>query len=472
MNLTTNKSPKWFNFFYDSDNQCLNKTALKQQTIYKNNLLIARKINNSSYKWQFTKFINMDHFITFFNRCTKHQKLFYIIFTTTSRYLYLDIDYKINDSLSKSNKQDMIQTIFKQMHIFYKRYGYKWKLNTPKLFVWDATRSNKFSLHIIDTANIIHCKNNKEFAEAFNIFINNHIFLENFKIDNNVYHEHYQLWRLPLCHHGNEQSILTLYNNYVSITKQMNINCMVDVRYRHISYITQNNRNQNTLQNKKNDMQINTYFNNKFINTTTFSKDIFYKLQPIFNKQLEFNSNYNEKNEIVVHHHHCPLANRKHKNNSGRITLLQTHKYYYCRYTCMDQDCFKICPYKFYSLSEQCKRPWLYSSFRITDDLIIQQTDLFIDLLFKHKIIQYNVSTEPDKIFKTNNKIIYNQKNFIYKTFFYEYIVHSFCKRSNMNLSYKSNQHQYSFYGQATFYCVICKVYINLKNNKLNYLIN
>ena len=85
---------------------------------------------------------------------------FYTVLTSSARYLYLDIDYKwdINDHCIRNTKIRLINIITRQLSQFISTYGIQFNMNVnnSNLIIWDATRSDKFSLHIIHNGYIMH----------------------------------------------------------------------------------------------------------------------------------------------------------------------------------------------------------------------------------------------------------------------------------------------------------------------------
>ena len=222
--------PTWYTHFNNSHSSLRKQTLIYNQTIYPKNLLIARKCAGN--KWLYGKCKSMTEFIKYLYWCDKHHRTFYAILTSTARYMYIDIDYKLKNAINAHIKTNLINNLISHLQQFIQSYGNYFGLTrTTKLHIWDATRHNKFSIHIIDTNNIIHYKDNCMFSTCFKYWIHsNGIIPKECDVDTNIYHEKYQLWRLPFNHNGSIDSTLYLINEQMTVQSQLEITFMTNLQ--------------------------------------------------------------------------------------------------------------------------------------------------------------------------------------------------------------------------------------------------
>ena len=468
----------------------------RKETIYPQNVLIAQKKDNC---WIYAKFVTMDQFIKHYENCEITKRSFYAILTEESRYLYLDIDYKLSSYLSLTKHTLLISTIQKYLNKFVAIYGNKFgiKYKNSKWIIWDASRlSNnkkyfvdKFSLHIIDVGNILHYLDIKLFAEKFSYWLtkNNAIF-DDCVIDNNIYHAGYQAWRLPYNHNGDKRALLKLYNQTMNLKDQFEINVMNKLKNVESSYLNKLNLIENRITNKqytlvtkntlqqpisqlnKNSLTVIEFnhipINYVYPNLIKLNQMIHKKLYIIFGvcmpKKIK---NY----EYILTNHYCPILKGVHKRNSGRLLLLHIPNHInseHCVYICMDAVCRKRMKQLFICLSTKFKRPWLMYKLHNLNEKLLIELDTFIDLLINNNILIYNKENEQS-IIKTN-KLRFEQKNLIFSTYTNDKVIHKTCGLNNISLSYKHPTHRFINYGGLTLYCKNCKIFVNFKNGNLN----
>ena len=357
---------KWYKFFNNKTEQKHN-VLIKDQTFYPENIIIAKKLKNI---WLYAKFVSIKQFIDYFLLTPIQNQTFYTILTHSTRYLYLDIDYKLTCKLSIKHHDILINQIMNCLQKFTKTYGYKFgiKYRQSKWWIWNASRFDdkknyyyeKFSLHIIDAGNIMYYLDIKNFAYTFNYWLNkNHMINQKCKIDINIYHNEYQAWRLPYNHNGNIASLLKLYKNNIDLYSQMQVNIMNDIKFLSKLYISKNH-NQLHLQftikyslnskKKMNQKEQNMIKQNKVLiqnipsiyiykNIHTINIQTMQLIQQIF-KINTFDTFKN--NEFIIHRHYCPILKAIHNINSGRLCILNIQNHInsdYCIYTCMDSEC-------------------------------------------------------------------------------------------------------------------------------------
>ena len=478
---------KWYNFFNNKSQQ-KQKVLIKDQIIYPQNIIIAKK---NKTIWLYAKFISLKQFINYFLKTKKQDQTFYVILTHPTRYLYLDIDYKLSSKISIKKHNLSINDIIFYLQKFTRIYGYQFGINyyQSKWLIWDGSRFDnnkkfyydKFSLHIIDAGNIMYYLDIKNFADAFNKWlIKNYSINPECKIDTNIYHNKYQAWRLPYNHNGNINSVLKLYKNDINLHAQMSINIMNDIKMISKPYLSINynmlkckQKHNDTFYTVKNKQTItkrniinipNIYF---YDNTTAINYQTLNTVQQIF-KINDFDNFKN--NEFIIHNHYCPILKNTHKRNSGRLAVLHIPKVIntdHCIYTCMDENCQNKIKQLYISLSTSFIRPWIIYGLQQLNNTILQELDIFINLLLKNNILLHK-SNAKQQILK-QNKIRLNKSNYIFSTYVHNNIIHEQCKNNDISISYKDITHPQIHYGRLTLYCRICKLFINMKNKQLIY---
>ena len=471
---------KWYDFF-NNPRQPIYKVLIHDQSIFPGNVIIAKK--NGTH-WSYTKFISLQHFINFFNNTIISQRTFYVILTEHSRYLYLDIDFKLNHKMSIQQHDQLICKLTHCLNKFTRIYGYKFgvKYYQTSWLIWDASRFDenekiyheKFSLHIIDCGNVIHYLDIKNFAETFQYWlIKNDKINCNCRIDNNIYHNGYQAWRLPYNHNGNIKSYLTMYKKKMPLNEQMRVNTMIKAQILSTKCISINHEH-----NSKRDLQIcnltthlQTPVYNKSFNIQHHACNVNISnkiLQKIYN-QFKITGFLNYKNnEYIIKRHYCPIKHQKHKSNSGRIKIIQmcnNDNFAYYIYTCMDSDCQRIIKKVYVSLSQCFNRPWLMHGLQTLDITILHELDYFVHLLLQNEIIR--LQSKSNQLILKQHKLKLNLPTYLFTTFCHNHIQHTDCKGNDISISYKKTQHPQSHYGNMTLYCRNCKRFVNMKDNTL-----
>ena len=455
------QSLRWYKYF-NNEKQPSKDVLLRDTTIYKNNLVVARKMDDGG--WLFTKFQSLEHFITVFNNCKLEEKTLYATLRNPLRYLYLDVDYTLNTTLSHSIKNEIIKLIIASANEFCYLYGKKFgiKQKRAKWFVWDATRDDKFSIHLINVNEIMFVDDMKVLIGAFaDSLTTNKIINKTCTIDDRIYHQNYQLWRLPNNHNGNVRSLLLLYNASITLKEQFEINFMSN-----IDQISLFNKIKQTPKSHKYFSQKMQSSTNNVINQNTTKT--MHALYNIFNTEKIVSY---KGAEMLMQAHNCPIALRVHKRNTARITIQKLDGHsdsLYYKFACMHPKCYQQKQFIYASLSNKLKRPWLYHDLQKLPNDVIEEIDLFIELLFI-KDITYLKQQWEHYILTHKSKIRFNQNNNVFSTFFNSNVIHTVCGESTLTLSYKQPDHWMSDGGKATCYCITCKKYINLKNGKLIY---
>ena len=427
----------------------------------------------------------MNAFISIYNNCNQENKCFYAILTNDYRYMYLDIDYKLITPLNQQKKDKLINIIIQALNSFIQLYKSNFGINNydqQKWIIWDATRLSKFSIHVINFSIIMHHKLNRLFVEKFSLYILNvdkYTIPAECKIDKNIYHTNYQLWRLPGNHNGNFSTVLKLYKNNMHFIEQLKINFMNNIIKNEYSYNKmQTLNNYKQLPEIKHVPKTQTKIDKKIkcgsMNQQTIELDEIeqliikkFKTAQIVQKKLLNNIVY-----FTLKKHHCPIIKRHHKSNTCKIecynSLYLTKNLAYIKYFCMDEECRTLMPYNYYSLDNILYRPWIFTEILNLNNDIIRELDLFIELLFKHKILVYKNSNIKFQIFKDGkmrDKTVLH--NMIISTFLHDNILHGYCKQSNIRIHYKSDSHFQVKKGKPTIYCKKCQIFYNFKKGNI-----
>ena len=502
------KTFQWYAFYSnEAESKC--NVLTKSEYILHCNIIIARRI--SSKLFQFAKLNDIDEFIHLHNNTPIANRTYYAVLTKSLRYLYLDIDYKLSTPLNNRQKCLLIGKIKNVLNTFnncyYMKFGFENVKN--KWLIWDATRCNKFSLHIINTNIILKNKTQYIYCNQLNAWIRNNNIFKNFAIkcdvfDNNIYHDNYQLWRLPDNHNCDRNSILKLHINQISLWDQFNINFMCNIsecnmsernmsEYKLNKYFSNNNMHNTKLQNS---MFINHKYKSNVFNmhSTEIDKKVLndpkkvatisglstlqqQQICDIFGNEytLTHMKNKNFPNiQYRIKSHFCPIANRKHLRNTGTLIFcnfnVPNNDFKYIKYYCTDQNCHRIG--KYYSLSNILLRPWIFDNMIHLPLEVIQETDICIDALFVKNILKFRKNSPKYYIFKNNKLKFYehnNKDNLIWSSFFENHIVHSVCNESNITLCYRSKDHKWvRDWGAFCCYCKKCGKFIYKKRNKFN----
>ena len=444
----------------------------KNHMISYGNVLVARLTLNKTFV--FTKLASIDHFIELYSQCSKKEKTFYAVLIGDYRYLYLDIDFKVKFNMPLLKKTRLIKTIIAMLQRFnlstFNTFCTRSK--DSAYFIWDASRKEKFSVHLVNKHLIMHHKVMKQYVRSFRDWIKQkQVLPDNCEIDLNVYHTGYQLWRLPGNHNGNLNATLkylrltgqSFKTPDMSFHEQILLNFMINIsrntdNIRPINVVKQHatvplerlNANSGTLSKKA---------VTKSINISPMMRSIFRN----FNLKLQ---NVQQENRIISYRikgHYCPIAKRNHRSNTGIIEFHE--RMHYIKYLCFDESC--INKYQFYTLQSRLKRPWIFSKLPFLTNSSVKEIDLLIEELFKHSIISYIERKLEHQIIKDSaNKIRRNHRDCIFSTYMHDNIKHTLCNKSSMSLSYRSENHKYAMYGQANVYCSSpqCCKYFTLNN--------
>ena len=474
--MFSNSKIKWYDY-YNNDTADKNMVLMRSEYILKNDLLIARRRYAKSY--QFAKLNSIDEFIHLFNNTASELCTYHAVLTNTLRYLYFDVDIKLTKPLHKYDKVQLILVICNVLNKFNSHYHIRF--NIPRYahnwLIWDATRIEKFSLHIINTDIIMDYKMQHNYCTHINQWIKNNDKLQKFKInvdevfDDNVYSANYQLWRLPENHNGNIHSKLTLYNKSMTLKEQFISNFMINITKsdsykKHCSNHSTTSKPAVHIQSIKIlNIQKSNVQKLRVHNLPLLPINIQNKLYLIFGNGFMLSKMHDNKNTNInyrIKNHYCPIAKRVHLSNTAKIVLCNTSKkdmfFAYIRYYCMDEDCYN--KGKYYSLSKCLLYPWIFDCMNHLESAIIQDIDVKIQQLFKMNILE--ICDESKKYFiLKNKKLQFNTDSIIVSTFFENHIYHTICKKSNISMCYRSTKHKYANYGLFCCYCKTCDDYLN-----------
>ena len=438
---------KWYTY-YNNCNDKLN-SLLSNTTLYDKSVLIATKdVNHANF--MFTKFVSIEQFYQYYCNTTFDNHMFYAILTTTQRFLYLDIDYKLESKLDKYEIRTLSKNIYDCLIKFVHTYGnqFEFKNNNNDWLIWNGSRNNKFSLHILNPQQLLNIKLQKTFALKFDswLHINNKV-PKQLRIDSCIYHSNYQLWRLPYCHNGDKNSVLVLQNSKLPLIKQFELSCMVNIpeKYKLNNKIINNIQKISTL--SKNEIKVESLRYNHCI----------------IQNLLQTNNIKPYKNhELIVKQHLCPISQQKHQNNTARIKLYYvTNTIMYCVFTCMKDTCREIMKQKYINLSHKWNYPWVIEHLiKINKLLIIEKVDTLLKKTFDTKILTFNKTAYSNAIIKTS-KLRFNINNMLFSCFFTDDVIHSKCLKNALYM-YSKNKTHYKYYSdEVTIYCNNCKIFIN-----------
>ena len=220
----TCKQLVWYPYFNNEINSSKD-VLMRNELIYLTDIIIARMVKDKSP--QFTKLNNIDEFITLYNKFSIDDRTFYAVLVNDLRYLYIDIDYPLKKKMDINAKNQLIIQIINALNKFNYIYAskYKMKIHKKQWMIWDATRDNKFSLHMINDDIICHCEIMHKYIIEFGEWVKkNNIISINCVIDTSVYSTKYQLWKLPGNHGGNINSYLRLITYDLLPTQPLFIN--------------------------------------------------------------------------------------------------------------------------------------------------------------------------------------------------------------------------------------------------------
>ena len=452
---------KWF-YKYNDSTAKQDDVLLKNITVYPSTIIVASKINGTN---TFTKFASIDKFFQFFIQTPPEQRVFYAVLYKNTRRIYMDIDYQLTKPLSNKQQNKLIKSIYSDLITFTTIYGYKYGINIHKCnwYIWNGSRNNKFSLHIMDTYHCCHFLINKTLAIDFNHWLHrNNKIPSTCKIDDNIYHHGYQLWRLPACHSGNNSSTLQLYNSTLSIYEQIQISFMNDCHQPPPSckQIKNNIQNKITTPSK----QFNNNITRNQIQTTKIKpkiqEDTFNQLQQMLKTN---NITPYHNGELLIKKGWCQTANRRHKNNSGRVLLCYVTRpqaIKYIRWTCMDDECKLQYKTKLITINNEWKYPWIFkplSKHSQITNAIMKKVHTFFQQLFDTNMLQIQKGTHQNTIIQQNNLSV-NTEDYIINGFLYNNIEHTGCYYTKcMKFHYRNPTHKYYFYGEICLYCPTCK---------------
>lgn len=446
-------------------------SILFNEDIIHTNIIIARlyitklldKSVNTSYK--FTKFHTTSEFVKYFQCCKDEDKNLYVVLRNNIRYLYIDVDYKTLHKIHQSRQNELISIIMYTLNNYinnnasiYKKY--KWRDNW---YIWSATRKHKFSLHCINISIILPTHQIQQIIQNVNkILHDRNDFPTTCKLDDKVYKQHYQLWRLPMCYKdGKESEFKLITPKKIDITRQFKINFM---NFRSNKYINFFKINVSPSLKKKPNIA----------HSLNVQKDYPTSLIDIHNNNITkqiynmFNITTLKKRDrhgFILKNHICPIKKGSHRSNTGRIIITTNDKINdstYIRYVCFDCQCQEKKQYMFITLSNTYKRPWLFNKLNITSINVLHQLDNFIIKLLSEQYIriankcQQNNITYNDNEIINNKSIRLNDKEYRFTCFLKNNIIHTKCNNNGLSLLLKKNTHKYANMGLFVIKCRGC----------------
>lgn len=471
-----NLSPRKYRYF-NRPGISPRHALFRNENIRRGNFLVAQKkqTNQSdpSNLFEFSKYDNVHHFYAMYSKLEPHERTFYVVWTKKHRYLYLDIDYKWKES-QQHNVAYLIQRIIKTLesfihinkHLSNKRnYQSNW-------YVWNASRCDKFSLHIINPSFILAVETMKDIMQQFVVYLkHNASFPNEMIIDLNVYTAAYQLFKLPLSYGKTADSELKLYNKTCTLDIQLTLHDMDNIRENHTclghqyqfpSIKTQYERNQ-TIRIKS------VVINTKTIDTERFSKiDAFgshWKLT--YHEQKSDTKALFRQYKIAQHF--CPIANRSHRSNEGYVHFytIQTgskeEDIEYIEYKCMDEECRRQ-TFR-HSFDKTIHQPWIFDNGSMMNRVVLQHIEAMIQCLLKDGII-YNKNEVPNLLILKRWKIQMQSIHPEFSTFFSDDIVHVKCKKPELYVVHNTQNNDQK--NGASVRCLHCQITYTILNDKIH----
>ena len=150
------KGYTWYPYFNNKINASKD-VLMRNENVYFSDIIVARMEKSKSP--QFAKLKNIDEFIKLYDSCSIDDRTFYAVFINNMRHLYIDVDYPLKHKLKFKAKNQLIIKIIKALNEFNYTYAskHKIKIHKQKWIIWDATRNDKFSLHMINNDVICDC---------------------------------------------------------------------------------------------------------------------------------------------------------------------------------------------------------------------------------------------------------------------------------------------------------------------------
>lgn len=461
--LTSNEERvRWFTYFNNPDvsKQCV---LTKNTTVYSGNVIVAKKVANACKNtYMYAVFDSLNHFISEIEQQHPDDWTYHSVLTEDYRYIYFDIDCKLDNSLSVCEHRRYSKFIMQSLLNFFCIYGdcLIEEPMTPKWHVWDATRKDKLSLHIVDNTQMMHLDHLQYVASKFGLYLRNKLELlhhndnahkiHKLKVDLDVYKKGHQLWRLPLNSNGKKGSVLRLldisFDPYLTKSEQFDINFMIKKK------CIKKGRTR-----EYQDTKLNITHIVPSSNHNKYDNKIIHKVTEIFemkdNARLVDTSN---TNEFIMHCHKCVIKGDYHQSNSGRLKIMESAlsiDKFYGKYTCMDEDCQKIKTSVYINISHGfILRPWIFlnAGWAKVDIGIVKEVDMFIDKLLEQKIVGYDNACSN---FINNKTILFNNDDYIFQSFTSDDVRNLCCGCRGMCLSYRSSNNTNIKYGRVVMSC-------------------
>ena len=461
-------SQKWYQYY--NNRTCDPKDVLvNNECCYTGNIIIARK--SCSY-FMYSKFVSVHAFCLQLSQTVNTQRMYYVVLRSPSRYPYIDIDCKLKDSLTSEQTTMYLQSVLKTICTFSCLHGYKYGLkNNSNWLLWNGSRCDKFSCHLVDPNNVVHYLDIKRFSCAFNSFLHSaNVLPPQCKADTCVYKAGCQLWRLPFNHNGNVQSELRLYKSAINPYEQLAYNIMdglttcvpsvgVSVPILPVAAAT--------MSVPSNCMRYLVFHAEE--ECCTASQSLQEEIQQKMENLLQIKLVSGLQRQMVLKRHHCPIANRIHNSNTARLVIRKIKsrsQSLFAVYNCFDEDCGHGRHYLYITLSVHYFRPWLLSYFPTVCDSKLKQMDKFVELLFKKEIIIDTQQSQKHQII--NNKSIQTENKVHWFRFsFLSRIVHQTCQHSGINVHYNHLYDCRSNPSSIFMHCKRCECRIHYHHDHL-----
>lgn len=420
-------------------------SLMRNENIRRGNFIVAKKTRAGTF--EFYKYRDVRTFHDAYHDLPVRERRFYVVWTKQYRYLYLDIDYKRTQQEHKSVDDVCIKNCITKLNEFMARYRHQatGKNYMEEWYIWNASRVDKFSLHIINPSFILKVDKLKQMMIQFGLCIKQSgMFPVGLTIDPNVYTSSYQLFRLPMSRGGDVRSILTLTGRTTTLRRQLILHDMnsIDANYTEDVKVTHH------VASTKSSHVKHLY---RHVPPTTSVQPVCdavvtadhanIQKASVFGATWKLSTPWSRsryRRQYKITHHICPIAHRMHKKNEGYVhcCTLKTNddvNVEYITYQCMDASCV-ACIFRL-SCDAELTQPWIFDdndSGVAVDRVMMQSVECLIRKLQDHEQINQLDATNKCSVLQTRK--IRHVPGF--HTFFSQHIKHRDCATPSLIVKY------------------------------------
>ena len=113
---------KWYKFF-NKPHIDESEVLCKNEIIRVNDIIVAKKIIQDNPYYIFTKLNDINQYCNLYNSVSENEQTFHAVLYNEIRYFYIDIDYKIKNTMSPSYKSCLIYKIISLCKDFFDQYA-------------------------------------------------------------------------------------------------------------------------------------------------------------------------------------------------------------------------------------------------------------------------------------------------------------------------------------------------------------